>query len=63
MTREMADVARRGGKKNRKWKRQLLNCAAYRRAGRRTINKRRKLKRHVGTYPNDLVAETALARL
>ena len=50
----------RGCKKagrNRKW------CEAYRMAGTRLINKRRKLARRIKRFPNDTGAKRALARL
>ena len=50
----------RGCKKagrNRKW------CEAYRLAGTREKNKRRKLERRIKRFPNDTGAKRALARL
>jgi len=44
------------GGRNRKW------CVAYRLAGTRERNKRRKIAKHVKRFPNDGVAERALAR-
>ena len=43
--------------RNRKW------CEAYRLAGTREKNKRRKLERRIKRFPNDTGAERALARL
>lgn len=43
------------GGRNRRW------CEAYRKAGTREINKRKKLKRRIKRFPNDKGAVRALA--
>lgn len=43
--------------RNRKW------CEAYRLAGTREINKRKKLERRIKRFPNDTGAKSALALL
>ncbi len=43
--------------RNRKW------CEAYRLAGTREINKRKKLERRIKRFPNDKGAKRALALL
>lgn len=42
--------------RNRAW------CEAYRKRGQREINKRKKIIKHMKRFPNDRVAERALAR-
>jgi hypothetical protein len=49
-------VARKTGKKNRKWNRNKLFCQAYRNENRREKNKARKLLRHLRKHSNDNVA-------
>lgn len=44
------------GGRNRRW------CEAYRKAGTRERNKKRKMLRHMKRFPTDGVTERALAR-
>ena len=54
--REKVKGCKKAGR-NRAW------CEAYRKAGTREINKRKKLERRIKRFPNDKGAERALARL
>lgn len=58
-----AGIARKGGKKNRKWSRFKLKCDSYRRSHRREINKLRRLRRHLKAHSNDHVAVRCAAGL
>lgn len=58
----MAQAKKKGGKKNRKFSRNKISCAAYRAAGRREKNKVRKLENHLRRCPNDGQARAALER-
>jgi hypothetical protein len=49
-----------GGKKGRKVGRNKVKCEAYRKSGRREINKARKIRKHTKFHPNDLAALAAL---
>ncbi|HWT83672.1 MAG TPA: hypothetical protein VN648_33330 [Candidatus Methylomirabilis sp.] len=53
----------KGGKKNRKHGRNKSWCEAYRQAGQRERNKRRRLARRVVRHPRDGAARSALARM
>jgi hypothetical protein len=46
-------VARRGGKKNRKFKRNIKFCEIYRREEREELNRARKMRRHLRDNPFD----------
>ena len=59
----MSGIKAKGGKKNRKYGRNRKKCEAYRKAGTREINKRKKLKRRIKRFPNDKGARAALAAL
>lgn len=52
--REKVKGCKKAGR-NRKW------CEAYRKAGTREINKRKKLERRIKRFPNDKGAKGALA--
>ena len=52
---EKVKGCRKGGR-NRRW------CEVYRKIGRREVNKVKKIRRHLKRFPNDGVAERALAR-
>ena len=54
--REKVKGCKKGGR-NRK------SCEAYRKAGTREINKRKKLERRIKRFPNDKGAREALASL
>lgn len=56
-------IARKQGKKNRKWKRNILKCARYRNEERQEKNKARKLRRHLRSHGNDRQAVHAFANL
>ena len=49
----MADQAKAGGK-NKKHGRNNTYCKVYLLQGRREINKKKKLRRHIKNHPNDL---------
>ena len=53
-------VARKRGKKNRKYGNNIAFCTRYRNEGRRDRNKKRKLERHLKKFPNDIQAQRAL---
>lgn len=55
-------VARKTGKKNRKFGRNKLGCKAYLSAARREHNKVRRLRRHLKKFPQDSVAAAAVDR-
>jgi hypothetical protein len=42
----LAHVRGKSGKKNRKWGRNAVKCAAYKARGQREINKERKARKH-----------------
>lgn len=50
------------GKKQRKYGRNALYCAAYKRSNTREKNKVARLKKRLITHPNDKVAITAIER-
>lgn len=56
-------VARKRGKKNRKFGNNIAFCTRYRNEGRRGINKKRKLQRHLKNFPEDAQAQRALKTL
>ena len=51
------------GRKNRKYGRNQLWCAAYRARGQREKNKAVRLKHHLARHPNDTCALAALNRV
>ncbi len=53
-------VKAKGGKKGRKIGNKAEGCKRYQAEGRREKNKRRRLRRHMKKYPNDMTAQTAL---
>ena len=55
-------VARKKGKKNRKFGRNSNFCTRYRAEDRRAKNKVRRVKRHLKRFPNDKQAKIFLAR-
>lgn len=59
----MAGIKSKGGKKNRKYTRNLKCCERYRAMGVRIINKIKKLKRHMKRLPNDKQAAKCLKLL
>ncbi len=56
-------IARKQGKKNRKWKRNILKCLRYRNEQRQEKNKARGLRRHLRCHGNDRQAVHAYANL
>lgn len=58
----MAGVAKKGGKKNRKYGRNKVRgqAVAYSNEGRKRKNQLRKLKRHIKYHPEDVQAEKSL---
>lgn len=56
-------TVRKGGKKNRKWKRFILKCARYRAENRQEKNKARKLARHLRCHGTDKQALKAYKSL
>ncbi len=52
--------AQKQGKGSRKHGRNKKKCEVYRLYGIRTVNKRKKLRRHLKSFPNDPQAATAL---
>lgn len=52
----MASPKKKGGKKGRKIGRNAEKCKAYRAAGRREKNKKRRLAKHLRNHPQDLAA-------
>lgn len=55
-------IARKGGKKNRKYGRNKKFCERYRLEGRREKNRKIRLARHLKRFPDDGVARRAKAR-
>lgn len=56
-------IARKGGKKNRKFKRNKDKCAIYAREGRREKNKAKKLAKHLRRHGTDVQAKHCLNNL
>jgi len=58
----MADTPKKakGGRKNRKYHRNLATCLTYKNSHRREHNKIRKLKKHIAKYPTDKSALAAV---
>ena len=56
-------MAKKDGSRGRKIGRNKKWCEAYTRAGRREINKRRRLRRHLRRLPNDAVAMEAFRKV
>jgi hypothetical protein len=54
-------VARKKGKKNRKFGRNSNFCLRYRNEDRRAKNKARRVRKHVAKFPNDKQAQKFLA--
>lgn len=59
----MAGEKAKGGKKNRKHKRNTLFCDRYQREGRHDINKAFRLMRVIRRQPNNVLAKAALGML
>lgn len=56
-------ISRKGGKKNRKWKRNLVKCARYSSEHRYEKNKVRNLRKHLKMHVSDAQANKAFAGL
>lgn len=56
-------IARKKGKTNRKHGRNASFCARYLKSGRRAINKKTKITKHLKEHAQDLCAKDALDRL
>lgn len=56
-------MATKPSKKHRKHGRNKVHCDIYRREGRETKNKIRRLRKRVANHPNDRCAVHALAQL
>ena len=56
-------MAKKEGKKQRKYGRNKLWCTAYFNRGQRTKNKRKKLNKHIAKHPNDAIALVALKNI
>jgi hypothetical protein len=56
-------MAKKEGKKQRKYGRNKLWCTAYFNRGQRAKNKRKKLNKHIAKHPNDAIALVALKNI
>jgi hypothetical protein len=59
----MAGEKAKGGRKNRKYGRNVKFCQKYALENRRAKNKRKKLNRHIAKFPGDTQAKAALKSL
>jgi len=59
----MKTAHKKGGKKNRKYGRNQNFCTSYKALATELRNKKRKLRRHMKNYPNDLQAAKAFASI
>ena len=62
MAKQQRGVARKKGKKNRKFDRNRIWCQAYKNRGQREKNKLRRLNKHLNRHPGDGCAIEAKGR-